>query len=256
MVTDPSASRSSGRTSRSAASRPASSTRHSTGPSDCSARSRTRSPSSSASRSSRRHSDAATISPAPSHRLDEALRGPEQTEVRCRIAALHEATDDTDAAVQWWEAAPRDRARRAARARRAGPPLHRARALRGPGQGPASPRGRERPEPDVTAHLDRLASLLDDRLGDLDGAIVVLWRLAHAKDRPDDADERLEHALERAGRYEELAQHLLDRRRALDDGTPEALSLDLRRARAAARPVVPVRGGRAHLPQRTAHRAR
>jgi tetratricopeptide (TPR) repeat protein len=79
--------------------------------------------------------------------------------------------------------------------------------------------------------LARLATLLEVRLGDIDGAIVVLWKLIEQPDRPDDATDRLEALLERAGRFEDLAQLLAERRRGVADTEPGALALDLRRAR-------------------------
>jgi tetratricopeptide (TPR) repeat protein len=78
--------------------------------------------------------------------------------------------------------------------------------------------------------LADLASLLDEQLGDVDAAIVVLWRLCGMAERPDDATDRLEALLERAGRFGELAQQLLERRHDLPDASDEAEALDLRRA--------------------------
>jgi tetratricopeptide (TPR) repeat protein len=78
--------------------------------------------------------------------------------------------------------------------------------------------------------LAQLATLLEDDLGDVDGAIVVLWRLCDMDERPQNATAQLEALLERAGRFEELAQQLLERRRALEDASEEALLLDLQRA--------------------------
>jgi tetratricopeptide (TPR) repeat protein len=85
--------------------------------------------------------------------------------------------------------------------------------------------------PERARCLADLATLLEDDLGDVDGAIVVLWRLCDLGDRPGDATDRLESLLERAGRFEELAQQLLERRRSLEDESPEAQRIDLRRAR-------------------------
>lgn len=87
------------------------------------------------------------------------------------------------------------------------------------------------PPAERTPALVRLATLLEVQLGDTDGAIVVLWKLLDLPDRPADACDRLESLLERAGRFEDLAQQLAERRRDVSDADPEALALDLRRAR-------------------------
>ncbi len=78
--------------------------------------------------------------------------------------------------------------------------------------------------------LDELTTLLETQLGDMEAAIVVLWRLCDMPARPAGAPERLEALLERAGRFEELAQRLLERRRAVPDDSDDAEEIDLRRA--------------------------
>jgi len=79
--------------------------------------------------------------------------------------------------------------------------------------------------------LSDLAALLVEELSDPDAAVVVLWRLVEDPDAPSDVDKRLEQALERTSRFGELAQRLFERRQTVEDGSPEALELDLRRAR-------------------------
>ena len=59
------------------------------------------------------------------------------------------------------------------------------------------------------ACLDALARLLSERVGDVEGAIEALTRLATSDGAPADAATRLEKLLEQAGRYDDLAAHLL-----------------------------------------------
>ncbi len=87
------------------------------------------------------------------------------------------------------------------------------------------------PTTDRPGALARLATLLESQLGDVDGAIVVLWRLVDLPGRSEDDVARLEALLERAGRYEELAQHLAERRRGIPATHRDGIALDLRRAR-------------------------
>ncbi|MGH0034250.1 MAG: tetratricopeptide repeat protein [Myxococcota bacterium] len=85
--------------------------------------------------------------------------------------------------------------------------------------------------PDQKARcLDDLSRLLEHDLGDVDGAVVVLWRLRELPDAPEDTTERLEGLLERVGRDEELAQLLLERRRGLPGDSPDVDRIDLKRA--------------------------
>jgi len=81
-----------------------------------------------------------------------------------------------------------------------------------------------------TACLDALARLLEERVGDVAGAIDTLAQLCTCEGAPVDAQARLEQLLAQAGRHDELAARLLDARRALPRGSREALRLDLRRA--------------------------
>ncbi len=161
--------------------------------------------------------------------LDELQSGAEQAATRARIATLHEMQGDDDAAIGWWqstlESRPDDLAALTALRRHYLAenrfedvvPVLRRLADGSPGEA-------------QVGYLDELAQLLDERLCDVDGAIVVLWRLSGLPGRPDDVGNRLEHLLERAGRFEELAQQLLERRRSLPDDSEEALEVDLRRA--------------------------
>jgi tetratricopeptide (TPR) repeat protein len=85
------------------------------------------------------------------------------------------------------------------------------------------------PPPERSVCERELADILADKLGDLDDAIVVLWRLA-AEHPGVEIDERLDSLLERAGRFEELSQHLLERRSRRELEAGEDVELDLRRA--------------------------
>jgi tetratricopeptide (TPR) repeat protein len=161
--------------------------------------------------------------------LEDVLAGPEQAAVRRRVARLHEAAGSEDEAVVCWEAAlgsePHDLESLAA--------LRRHYQARGRFEelAPVLRKLSElAPDEERPAHLEALARLLDEKLSDLDSAIVVLWRLSELPGRPVDAGARLASMLERAGRFEELAQQLLENRRGLPDQSPEALELDLRRA--------------------------
>jgi tetratricopeptide (TPR) repeat protein len=162
-------------------------------------------------------------------RLDEVLRGPEQAQVRRRIAEFHRERGDVETALLYWEGAlesqPDD--------------LVSLKALRS--QYAARDRAEDlaavlRKLAEVTAdseqigHLTQLSLLLEEELSDLDGAIVVSWRIVKSADCPVEVSERLESLLERAGRFEELAQQLQERRRPLPDQSEEAIAIDLRRA--------------------------
>jgi tetratricopeptide (TPR) repeat protein len=163
-------------------------------------------------------------------RLDALLAGSEQAANRRLLAELHERTGREADAVAWYEKAldsePGDRTslealhRRYRAARRTEDAVRVQRRL-----------AELLPDEERAGCLDELARILEEELGDLDGAVVVLWRLAELEGRPADTEERLEHLLERAGRTEELAQLLAEKRRALSDDDPAALALDLRRAR-------------------------
>jgi tetratricopeptide (TPR) repeat protein len=77
--------------------------------------------------------------------------------------------------------------------------------------------------------LDALAHLLEERLGDLPGAVDALERLAGTQGAPDDVEARLESLLERAARFDALAERLADR--AERTSGEAARALRLRRAR-------------------------
>jgi tetratricopeptide (TPR) repeat protein len=175
-----------------------------------------------------RHED--TIEPL--ERLDPILGGESQARNRRKLAATHERAGNSDEAIRWWEATV-DREPNDVEALRSLADLYDT-----SGDLEALARARRRladalPEGERVAELERLASLLVDRLGDIDGAIVVLRKLVKfpEDERPEGAFDQLEALLQRAGRFEELAQRWLERRRDLDSGSSEAYDLDLRRAR-------------------------
>ena len=168
----------------------------------------------------------------PLEQLDRILSGNEQTSNRRKLARLHLDAGHREQAIEWFVSAldgdpshldslrslktlysdTRDFESMARTMRRLADAL---------------------PDREGCDELGELSNLLADQIGDIEGAIVVLWRLAKlpADVRPDDVDERLETLLERAGRFEELVQQLLQRRRPLEDGSEAARELDLRRAK-------------------------
>lgn len=162
-------------------------------------------------------------------RLESMLRGPEQSAVRRRMAAVQERLGETDAALGYWEssleaqpesveslAALRRHYRERGRAEDLAPVLRKLADLSDP--------------PQQVELLDELCTVLDEQLCDLDGAIVVMWRLSNTPGRPENVGTRLETLLERAGRFEELAQQLLETRRGLAEDSDDAIEIDLRRA--------------------------
>ncbi len=175
-----------------------------------------------------RHDD--TIDPL--ERLDPILSGESQAKNRRRLAATHERAGNSEEAIRWWEATI-DRDPGDVEALQALTNLY---DTDNDLEALAHTRRRLSevlPEDERIAELERLANLLVDRLGDIDGAIVVYWKLAKFPDseRPEGALEQLEALLQRAGRFEELAQRWLERRRDLDSDSQEAHDLDLQRAR-------------------------
>ena len=86
------------------------------------------------------------------------------------------------------------------------------------------------PPDDRADTLEELASTLQDPIGDLDTAIVVRWQLVDLPNRPAEAARKLESILELAGRYSELANLYSAERQRIGDESPEAFSLDMRRA--------------------------
>lgn len=162
-------------------------------------------------------------------RLAPRRVGTARAEIEKRLAALFSDADlpgeAADHLQHACEASPDDLEllrSLAEHLRRAGRLPERARALRTLAE-------RETP-PERAGVLAELARLLCDDLEDPDAAVVVLWRLVEDPDAPEDVDERLESALERTRRFEELAQRLAERRQTLEDDSPEAMELDLRRA--------------------------
>jgi len=163
-------------------------------------------------------------------RLDPLLQSGEQAANRRRMAGLHVARGRCEEAIAAYRAAldadPADVEALEALVEQlepAGRPQELAQA-------------RQRlaellPPPRRAACLDELARLLEERLGDLPGAIDALVRLADSEGAPGDVEERLETLLERTARYEELAARLAQRARAHAFDTPEAQELALRHAR-------------------------
>lgn len=168
----------------------------------------------------------------PLERLDAILGGEEQAANRRALARAHELVDAKSEAMRWWEAAL-DREPGHLESLRALEALYEeaddaealARTLRRVAD--------SLPEEEQVPELQRLAGLLVDRIGDAEGAIVVLWRLVKFPEsqRPEGVVEQLEDLLQRAGRYEELAQRWQERRRDLADDSDEAREIDFKRAR-------------------------
>jgi tetratricopeptide (TPR) repeat protein len=165
-------------------------------------------------------------------RLDPLVGGARQAELRRRLATLHGACGrPDDAAAAWARALELD-------------PEHAPTVVALAVVHESAGRLREaavlrRRLVDLVPHarqtsLRTLAALLDERLGDVDGAIDAYTLLAREGHGNADTDARLEALLEGAGRFEALALHLAERReratRAKDGDAPEGAALDLRRA--------------------------
>ena len=86
------------------------------------------------------------------------------------------------------------------------------------------------PEDRRAASLDDLSRLLEERLGDLPGAIDALVRLSEIDGAAQEAETRLEPLLERAGRFEELVERLERRIDSMPQAGEAARALRLRRA--------------------------
>ncbi|MEE8580515.1 MAG: tetratricopeptide repeat protein [Myxococcota bacterium] len=163
-------------------------------------------------------------------RLEPLLEGPDQAAARRRIGKLHAVLGREENAIRWQESAlesdPDDiEALRALRT------LYEERR-----QIDDLVRAQRRlcelvPPAERAVCLSDLALLLEEQVGDIEGAIVVLWQLVQLPDRSEDSEERLEALLERASRYEELAQRLLERRRDLPDDGEAAQRIELKHAR-------------------------
>jgi tetratricopeptide (TPR) repeat protein len=161
--------------------------------------------------------------------LQGVVTGNAVAAVRNKLSALHRRAGDNDAAIRWAEASLETDPRQLETARELVEIYRderrhedRARVQR---QLVEQLAGDEQ-----TACLVDLSKLLEEQIGDLDGAIVLLWRIATQPGSTDEHREHLAELLERAGRYEELVQHLHEQRRRLADDAPEARALELRRA--------------------------
>ena len=171
----------------------------------------------------------------PLERLDRILSGSEQTATRLRLAKLHREGGRAPEAAEWYQASLENDPNHVEA-------LVSLKALYTETREFEALAGTMRrlaealPPAQRSSEESELACLLIDQLGDLEGAISVLSRLAAipAGERPSDVDERLAALLERAGRFEELAQQLHARRQGLDDScndqVAEARRLDTKRA--------------------------
>lgn len=163
-------------------------------------------------------------------RLDAVLSGPERAGVRRRLGFLHAAEGWTSQAIDAWfgalELDPND-----------------PRVLEALGHALAE-ENRHREQAEVLRHLAEqlppaqrgrcladLGRLLSEHLGDPVGAMAALERAIESGSDAPEVSERLEALLEQSGRHEDLLRRLEQRRARLDDEAPEALALDLRRAR-------------------------
>ncbi len=168
----------------------------------------------------------------PLKRLDPLLTGVDQATNRRKLAELHRNAGRHEEAIEWYQSSLEGDANHLESLRSLKVLYSETREFEALAQ-TMRRLAEVLPEDERDAELAELATLLVDQLGDIEGAIVILWRLVElpVSQRPRDVAERLEDLLERAGRFEELAQQLLERRRALDDDSDEARKLDLRRAR-------------------------
>ncbi len=168
----------------------------------------------------------------PLERLDPLLTGESQAANRRKLAATHQSQGREADAIRWWEASI-DREPGHVESLRAVEALYESTGDLEAGARTIRRLADALPEDEQIPELQRLATMLVDRLADVDGAIVVLWRLVKVRQdiRPDGVVEQLEELLQRAGRFEELAQRWLERRRDLEDECAEARELDLKRAR-------------------------
>jgi tetratricopeptide (TPR) repeat protein len=161
-------------------------------------------------------------------RLDVLLQGRERAANRRHQAELHEKLGDTERALACYrgalEADPED----VAALRALLGPLERsgrkAELAEAHGQLAQLVEGEER-----IACLGARAALLEE-LGDAQGALAVVERLAREVGPRPEVVASLERLLEATARYEDLAAQLEARQRSLPDGSPEAAELALRRA--------------------------
>jgi tetratricopeptide (TPR) repeat protein len=160
-------------------------------------------------------------------RLERLVDGPEVANIRRRLGDLHQAAGRRDDAIRAYEGAlavvPDDVEALEALSVQYDV-TNRVHEL---------VRTRQRladllPPPRNAFVLDSLATLLEERLNDVDGAIETLLRLSDSEGAPDGVDERLDALLERAGRNEMLAERLSVRKQALRPGSPECGALAMR----------------------------
>ena len=163
-------------------------------------------------------------------RLDPLLAGAARAALGRRLAVVHRRHAREDAATEALLAAVEADPDDVEALRGLVEPLRRAGRLRELARVHRSLAG-TLPPPERAVQLGELATLLADELDDPDAAVVVLWRLVEDPDAPPGVDARLERVLERTRRFGELAQRLAERRLALAPDDPEAVELDLRRAR-------------------------
>jgi tetratricopeptide (TPR) repeat protein len=160
-------------------------------------------------------------------RLDLLLAGEAQASNRRRLAGLYEAAGDLERSIEAYRAALaleandpdtlaalRDALARAGRREEEAEVLRHLVAL---GHGEARAR-----------HLHALALLLEEPLGDLDGATAAWEALADDPHAPAEAAERLEAALERTGRLEQLLERLRARRARLGETGDDLDAVELR----------------------------
>jgi tetratricopeptide (TPR) repeat protein len=161
-------------------------------------------------------------------RLDVLLQGRERAANRRHQAELHEKLGDTERALACYRSALEADPEDVAALRALLGPLERsgrkAELAEARGQLAQLVEGEER----VTC-LGARAALLEE-LGDAQGALAVVERLAREVGPRPEVVASLERLLEATARYEDLAAQLEARHRSLPDGSPEAAELALRRA--------------------------
>ncbi|MCH7709273.1 MAG: tetratricopeptide repeat protein, partial [Myxococcales bacterium] len=162
-------------------------------------------------------------------RLDPLLQSGEQAANRRRIGALHAAHERHEPAIDAYrsglEVDPADVITLEAlvdELEQANRPAELAAALQNPTD--------LQPEERRATSLDHLSRLLEERLGDLPGAIDALVRLSEIDAAAPQAETRLEPLLERAGRFEELVERLERRIHSMPEAGRAARALRLRHA--------------------------
>jgi len=162
-------------------------------------------------------------------RLDVLLQGEEQAANRRRLADLHAANDEVEAAIDAYRSALEADPGDLPSLRALLPLLEKSERLREAVEVRRHLLELLSPEERIEC-LHALGVILSDRLDDAESAIPVFAELAAIPGAPPDSGERLENLLERTGRFAELSERLAERRRELDSESPEARDLDLRRA--------------------------